>query len=120
MAITDDKIPDEEVIKPEFINQMLLNTIFRNRCFLAGDAAHLTNPIGGLGLCTGMLDADALAQALDLALNRFSCEPEAQEECFKAYSSARRQVFQTVIYPTSSAAKTRLQCGNPDDIAKED
>jgi len=67
-----------------------------------------------------MLDADALAQALDLALNRFSCEPEAQEECFKAYSSARRQVFQTVIYPTSSAAKTRLHSGNPDDIAKED
>jgi 2-polyprenyl-6-methoxyphenol hydroxylase-like FAD-dependent oxidoreductase len=146
MAITDDDIPDEEVIKPEFINQMLLkhvdgprpadfevlrvnlyrmhqllaSTMFRNRCFLAGDAAHLTNPIGGLGLCTGMLDADALAQTLDLALNRFSCEPEAQEECFTAYTSARRRVFQTVVHPTSSAAKTRLQCENPDDIAKED
>ncbi|KAH7195002.1 hypothetical protein DER44DRAFT_734873 [Fusarium oxysporum] len=146
MAITNDDIPNDEAIKPGFVNEMLLkhvdgprpadfevlrvnlyrmhqllaSTMFRNRLLLAGDAAHLTNPIGGLGLCTGMLDADALAQAFDLALNRYACEPKVQEECFKAYSAARRRVFQTVVHPTSSACKTRLQCGNPDEIAEED
>ncbi|RYC84012.1 hypothetical protein BFJ63_vAg13099 [Fusarium oxysporum f. sp. narcissi] len=146
MAITNDDIPDDEAIKPGFVNEMLLkhldgprpadfevlrvnlyrmhqllaSTMFRNRLLLAGDAAHLTNPIGGLGLCTGMLDADALAQAFDLALNRYACEPKVQEECFRAYSAARRRVFQTVVHPMSSACKTRLQCGNPDEIAEED
>ncbi|KAF5534561.1 FAD binding domain-containing protein [Fusarium phyllophilum] len=146
MAITNDDIPDEEVTKPEFINKMLLkhvdgprpadfevvnmnlyrmhqllaNTMYRNKCFLAGDAAHLTNPIGGLGLCTGMLDADALGQTFDLALNRYAGDPKAQEECFTAYSIARRRVFQTVVHPSSSASKTRLYCGNPDIVAEED
>ncbi|KAH6868927.1 FAD-binding monooxygenase [Thelonectria olida] len=146
MAITNDDISDEEATQPEFINEMLLrhvdgsrpadfkvlrvnlyrmhqllaSTMFRDRCLLAGDAAHLTNPIGGLGLCTGMLDADALAQAFDLALNRYVGDPKLQEECFRTYSAARRRVFQTVVHPMSSAAKTRLQCGSPGDIAEED
>ncbi|GJC83428.1 3-(3-hydroxy-phenyl)propionate/3-hydroxycinnamic acid hydroxylase [Colletotrichum liriopes] len=146
MAVTDDRIPDEEVTGPAFVNEMLLrhvdgprpadfevlrvnlyrmhqflaSTMFRGRCFLAGDAAHLTNPIGGLGLCTGMLDAAALAQAFDLAANRYAGDAKKQKECFKAYSTSRRRVFQTVVHPTSSAAKTRLHCGSPDDIAEED
>ncbi|GKT73080.1 hypothetical protein ColTof4_05503 [Colletotrichum tofieldiae] len=146
MAVTDDRIPDEEVTGQAFVNEMLLrhvdgprpadfevlrvnlyrmhqflaSTMFRGRCFLAGDAAHLTNPIGGLGLCTGMLDAAALAQAFDLAANRYAGDAKKQKECFKAYSTSRRRVFQTVVHPTSSAAKTRLHCGSPDDIAEED
>lgn len=146
MAVTNDKVSDEQVLKPEFVHEMLSRhvdgprpadfevvrvnlyrmhqllaaTMFRGRCFLIGDAAHLTNPIGGLGLCTGLLDADALAQAFDLALNRYAGDDERQQECFRTYSSSRRRVFQTVVHPTSSAAKTRLHCANPDDIVEED
>lgn len=146
MAITNDDITDEAAIKPEFVNEMLsrhvdgprpadfevlrvnlyrmhqllANTMFRGRCFLVGDAAHLTNPIGGLGLCTGILDADALAQTLDLALHRYVSDPHLQQQCFKTYSASRRWVFQNVVHPTSSAAKTRLQSGNPDDLVEED
>lgn len=146
MAITNNNLSDEEVTTPEFINELLLkhvdgprpadfkvlrtnmyrmhqllaSTMYRGRCFLVGDAAHLTNPIGGLGLCTGILDADALAQALDLALNHHPNDPELQKECFKTYSASRRRVFQTVVHPYSSAAKTRLHSGDPDDVVEED
>ncbi|PMD15413.1 hypothetical protein NA56DRAFT_555559, partial [Hyaloscypha hepaticicola] len=36
----------------------------KGRMILVGDAAHLNNPIGGLGLTTGILDAGPLARAL--------------------------------------------------------
>ncbi|KAF4547821.1 FAD-binding domain-containing protein 64 [Elsinoe fawcettii] len=36
----------------------------KGRCFLAGDAAHSNNPIGGLGLTTGLLDAGPLGRVL--------------------------------------------------------
>ena len=39
---------------------------FRNgRVFLAGDAAHINNPVGGLGLNCGIHDAMELAETLD-------------------------------------------------------
>ncbi|KAH7392870.1 FAD binding domain-containing protein [Pyrenochaeta sp. MPI-SDFR-AT-0127] len=41
----------------------------KGRCLLAGDAAHSNNPIGGLGLTTGLLDAGPLGRALGAVVN---------------------------------------------------
>ncbi|PVH83854.1 FAD/NAD(P)-binding domain-containing protein [Cadophora sp. DSE1049] len=146
MNVPDDSMPDEEVVKPENIDKLLLQhidgprpsshkvvdqnlyrmsqfvatTMFRGRCFLAGDAAHTTNPIGGLGLCTGILDADALAQAFDLALNKYSDKPEAQQHIFATYSDARRRVFQLHVSPFSSSSKLRLHSQDAEQTAAED
>jgi hypothetical protein len=125
------------------MHQLLASTMHRGRCFLAGDAAHINNPIGGLGLCTGLLDADALHQALKIVFSfqslpqqsrlphlngtssktglknpsHLSVDPQA---VFTRYSSERRRVFQNIIHPYSSANKTRLHGGDPDETARQD
>ncbi|OTA96843.1 hypothetical protein M434DRAFT_66863 [Hypoxylon sp. CO27-5] len=97
------------------MHQLLASTMHRGRCFLAGDAAHINNPIGGLGLCTGLLDADALHQTLEIV--RRTIDPES---VFSRYSAERRRVFQNIIHPFSSANKTRLHSADPKDTARED
>jgi 2-polyprenyl-6-methoxyphenol hydroxylase-like FAD-dependent oxidoreductase len=133
---------DHEVVRKSLykMHQLLASTMYRDRCFLVGDAAHINNPIGGLGLCTGLLDADALYQTLEIAfcfMNR-SAEssnpshpaPEVPNQnptlsidangLFARYSSERRRIFQTVIHPYSSANKVRLHGANPDETARDD
>ncbi|KAG0213467.1 hypothetical protein BGX28_004322 [Mortierella sp. GBA30] len=50
------------------------NFIYKNRIFLAGDAAHVHSPAGGQGLNTGLQDAHNLAWKLALVLNKVAPE----------------------------------------------
>jgi resorcinol 4-hydroxylase (NADPH) len=56
----------------------------QERVFIAGDAAHLTPPFAGQGLCAGVRDAAALAWRLDFALRG-----EATEALLDSYESER-------------------------------
>ncbi|KAL4810490.1 FAD/NAD(P)-binding domain-containing protein [Aspergillus unguis] len=92
------------------IHQRLVTTMRKGRCVLAGDAAHMNNPYGAMGLNTGLLDGDALAEALIMILN------EGQsDELLTVYSDERRQVFQKFVDPTTTANKLRLH--SPDTQA---
>ena len=58
----------------------------KGRCFLAGDAAHISSPLGGSGLNAGILDGASLAWMLAAVLRRGgksilldAYEPERQE-----------------------------------------
>ncbi|KAI1452308.1 FAD/NAD(P)-binding domain-containing protein [Annulohypoxylon moriforme] len=163
-------LTDEQVVEPKYVNSLLLrqidgprpsdhvvvrkslykmhqllaSTMHRGRCFLAGDAAHINNPIGGLGLCTGLLDADALHQTLEIAFSLGEGDKGKHhssttsgingirgfgygsrrsidlQTLFSRYSSERRRVFQNIIHPYSSANKTRLHSADPEDTARED
>lgn len=46
------------------INERMVGTFGRGRCFVAGDAAHIHSPAGGQGLNTGIQDAANLAWKL--------------------------------------------------------
>ncbi|MGR7995093.1 bifunctional 3-(3-hydroxy-phenyl)propionate/3-hydroxycinnamic acid hydroxylase MhpA [Xanthobacter sp. ZOL 2024] len=60
---------------------------------LAGDAAHLTPPFAGQGMCSGMRDSLALAWRLDLIL-RGVCG----EEILESYGSERSSHVQELIW----------------------
>lgn len=92
--------------------QQLCATSFRKgRCFLIGDAAHLTNPYIGMGLATGLLDAVSLAPVLHATLAN-SSSAEATEQLLDSWAIARRNTFRNVIDPLSRAAFASVQ--NPD------
>jgi 2-polyprenyl-6-methoxyphenol hydroxylase-like FAD-dependent oxidoreductase len=63
------------------------------RVFLAGDAAHLTPPFAGQGLCAGFRDALALAWRLDLALRG-----NAAPALLDSYQSERKDHAQAWIF----------------------
>ncbi|PNS21650.1 rRNA bioproteinsis protein rrp5 [Sphaceloma murrayae] len=98
-------------ISPYTIHQRLAATLKRGRCLLLGDAAHLNNVIGGLGLSNCLLDAVSLSDALILTLR----EGKPSDAVLNMYSDERRQVFQFFIDPVSSWSKLRVQSGETDD-----
>jgi 2-polyprenyl-6-methoxyphenol hydroxylase-like FAD-dependent oxidoreductase len=70
------------------------------RVVLAGDAAHVTNPTGGLGLTCGFFDSYALYPALAaIVLER------AHDEVLDRYSAARRDMFLNRVSPQATLNK---------------
>jgi 2-polyprenyl-6-methoxyphenol hydroxylase-like FAD-dependent oxidoreductase len=84
------------------------------RVVLAGDAAHLNNPIGGFGLTTGMTDAGCIAEALGLVINGQKPESFLQAACDK-----RLGVFRDISNPGSQRFKRVVQ-EDPDTMPAED
>ncbi|KAL2884138.1 hypothetical protein SGCOL_000075 [Colletotrichum sp. CLE4] len=93
------------------IHQRLASNLRRGRCLLAGDAAHVNNVIGGLGLSNCLMESVALSDALILVLK----EGKPVDPILTMYSDERRQVFQFFIDPVSSWSKLRIQAGEQDD-----
>ncbi|KIW26691.1 uncharacterized protein PV07_06504 [Cladophialophora immunda] len=96
-------------------HQRLVPTMRKGNVLLAGDAAHCNHPFGALGLNTGMLDADACAEALIMIMK--DSFPAAQT--LNTYSDSRRKVFQFFVDPTSTQNKLRVH-SNPAETAAED
>ncbi|KAH7109042.1 hypothetical protein EDB81DRAFT_895408 [Dactylonectria macrodidyma] len=82
---------------------------------LAGDAAHLNNPVGGLGLTTGILDAAHLAQALLKVLIE-----NASDTVLDEYAKARRDTFTKLTDTISTANLLRLSSTAPEDVAERE
>ncbi|KAH8703175.1 hypothetical protein BGW36DRAFT_261156, partial [Talaromyces proteolyticus] len=93
--------------QPYRLHQRNTPTMKSGRCLLIGDAAHLTNPWGGLGLTTGILDADSLADAFEYVINQ-----GRGEEILQAWSNARLDVFKEIVSPT--ATRNLLRCHEVD------
>ncbi|HEY8357103.1 MAG TPA: FAD-dependent monooxygenase [Ramlibacter sp.] len=84
------------------------------RVLLAGDAAHSTNPTGGLGLTSGLFDTYVLYEALAAVV-----KGEADEEVLDRYAQERRQVFLEVASPQASD-NNRLVYMASDPVALEE
>lgn len=85
-VIPDLKLPDIKVRGIYTVHQRVANTYRKGRVFLAGDAAHLNNPKGGMGLNGGMHDAVDLTARLARLWHG-----EAREEELEGYEALRRK-----------------------------
>ena len=84
------------------------------RVMLAGDAAHLNNPIGGFGLTTGMTDAGCISDALIAVISGLASEQTLQEAC-----EIRHEIWATISNPGSQNFKRIVQ-QDPSNICQED
>lgn len=78
------------------------------RTMLAGDAAHACNPCGGLGLTTGVIDADALIAVMSAVI-----EGKAGESVLDFYATERKRVFHDVTSPIATNFKRVLSEKDP-------
>jgi 3-(3-hydroxy-phenyl)propionate hydroxylase len=95
------------------VHQRVAKNFRIGRTFLAGDAAHLNNPLGGMGMNGGIHDAMNLTARLAAVWNGAAPEPELDR-----YERQRRSVTLEYIETQSIANKRNLECANPDFAAE--
>lgn len=90
-------------------HQRVAETFRTGRVLLAGDAAHVNNPIGGMGLNGGIQDAANLAEKLAQVVIK-----HAPDELLDLYSRQRRAVAVEFVQEQSIANKKRLEASDPE------
>jgi 3-(3-hydroxy-phenyl)propionate hydroxylase len=90
-------------------HQRVAATFRKGRVLLAGDSAHVNNPIGGMGLNGGIQDAANLADKLAPVL--LAGAPEA---LLDLYSLQRRTVATEYVQEQSITNKKRLEAREPE------
>jgi 3-(3-hydroxy-phenyl)propionate hydroxylase len=90
------------------VHQRVADAFRVGRVFLAGDAAHVNNPVGGLGLNCGIHDALELAETLYLVASG-----RAGEESLDRYERRRRPLNIEYVQQQTVANKKRLEERDP-------
>src|SRR5262249_26066977 len=91
------------------VHQRVAATFRKNRVFLAGDAAHVNNPLGGLGLNFGIHHAMELAELLGRVLRE-----EGDPALLDLYDRVRRPLNVEYVQQQTIANKKRLEEKDPD------
>ena len=86
------------------VHQRVAAAFGNGRVFLAGDSAHVNNPLGGLGLNFGIHDALALADLLGAVLRN-----EAAPDVLDGYDRTRRPLNIEYVQQQTIANKKRLE-----------
>jgi 3-(3-hydroxy-phenyl)propionate hydroxylase len=95
------------------VHQRVAKNFRKGRVFLCGDAAHVNNPIGGLGLNCGIHEAWDLAELLDKVLRK-----EIEEPALDAYERRRRPLNIKYVQEQTVANKRRLEEREPAQRAR--
>jgi 3-(3-hydroxy-phenyl)propionate hydroxylase len=101
-AILPEGAPMPEVVSwsPYKMHQRAADRMRVGRVLLAGDAAHATNPTGGMGLTSGLFDTYVLYEALAAVIHG-----EADASVLDAFSDARLKIFLEQASPAASEFK---------------
>lgn len=94
--------------------ELVADTYRQGRCFVAGDAAHLTSPTGGLGMNTGIGDAVDLGWKLSAML-----EGWGGDRLLDAYEVERRPIAQRIV-AISTANLQHMKSPGRNDALLED
>jgi 3-(3-hydroxy-phenyl)propionate hydroxylase len=90
------------------VHQRVAKQFRKGRVFLCGDAAHVNNPIGGLGLNCGIHEAWDLADLLDRVI-----KGEADASLLDRYERRRRPLNIEYVQEQTVANKRRLEERDP-------
>jgi 3-(3-hydroxy-phenyl)propionate hydroxylase len=90
------------------VHQRVAATFRRGRVFLAGDAAHVNNSVGGLGLNGGIHDAIELADTLHQVITG-----RAGRDLFDRFTRRRRTLNVEFVQEQTIANKKRLEERDP-------
>ncbi len=112
-----DIVPDADIevleSRPYRIHRRLAARYGEGRVFLAGDAAHLNSPSGGMGMNGGIHDAFNLAEKLLAVL----CD-NADARILDRYERQRRPIAEEEIIGQAHRNRTRMQERDPDMRAR--
>lgn len=90
------------------VNQRVAETYYKGRVLLAGDACHINNPLGGMGMNGGLHDANNLAAKLV----RIIKNDEAHEPLFEHYNRQRRDLAVRFIQEHTIANKKLMEASD--------
>jgi 3-(3-hydroxy-phenyl)propionate hydroxylase len=90
------------------VHQRVAATFRKGRVFLAGDAAHVNNSVGGLGLNGGIHDALELVDTLHRVITK-----DAGEELLDRYTRRRRTLNIEFVQEQTIINKKRLEERDP-------
>ncbi len=107
--LPDDGSYKLEAFAPFRVHERCAPSFRAGRILLAGDAAHVCNPFGGLGLTSGLLDGDLLGDALPAVM-----QGKAPDDLLDRYAAERRRVFVEVTGPAAAENKRRMMESDPD------
>ena len=106
--LPDDGPYELEAFAPFRVHERCAPSFRVGRVLLAGDAAHVCNPFGGLGLTSGLLDGGLLGDALPAVIHG-----RAADDLLDRYAAERLRVFLEVTGPTAAENKRRLMESDP-------
>lgn len=90
------------------VHQRVVDRFRRGRVLLAGDAAHINNPMGALGMNSGLQDAANLAGKLAKVW-----KGEAEAALLDRYDRQRRTIANEIVQAMSTANLKRLMERDP-------
>ncbi len=108
-VIPDLKLPDIKVRGIYTVHQRVAETYRKGRAFLAGDAAHLNNPKGGMGLNGGIHDAWDLTERLGRIWHG-----NASEDELDGYEPLRRKEAIEDVHKQTQANVSNLKEADAD------
>jgi 3-(3-hydroxy-phenyl)propionate hydroxylase len=94
------------------VHQRVAQTFRQHRAFLAGDAAHINNPLGGMGMNGGVHDAMNLCQKL-LGVMQQGHSPDSLDR----YERQRRTI--AIDYINASTARNKKEIEERDPVIRK-